>query len=139
MKKRKKLLLLVAIFLVVTAGLLMAPDDPVSEATYQRIRLGMTLREVEDVIGQPGLKISDAVRALSKRGVKFHPPSRVLHDGNDWGNKQQDLSKIICWEGTGAGMAVQLDDDGRVIGKRFEEGHIRNRSLFDGVRRSFGW
>jgi hypothetical protein len=140
MSKKTKLILLVAILvlLVVTAGALMTRDS-ITEAIYQKIHVGMALDEVEDVIGRRGTKIADAVGTLAKQGVVFIPPSNVLHDGNDWSKQRPDISRIICWQGSEAGITVQVDENGRVIGKRFEQGGIQRRSFFERLSIWLGW
>lgn len=59
---------------------------------------------------------------FKKRRIKWVPPETILHGGNDWSKARPDTSKIMCWGGARTGIAVQLGDDGRVIGKHFEEG-----------------
>jgi len=131
-----------ALALLVLAGTvwLLWPRDPVSRATYQKIQIGMTLEEVEALIGRPSISIDTMIDILFKqRRVKWvaPDPDGILHDGNDWSKARPDMTKIRCWESTQAGIAVQLGDDGRVIGKHFEE--RASAGLVDRVRTVFGW
>jgi hypothetical protein len=110
--------------LVGTLLLLPWMHDPISCATYQRIQVGMTLAEAEAVVGQPSIGIDEVMDILFKqRRIRWVDPAPedVLHDGYDWSKSRPKLAQIKCWEGSHSGLAVLLGDDGRIIGKRFEE------------------
>jgi hypothetical protein len=136
--KRKLAWYALAMFIIVGVLWLVWPRDPISRETYQKIQMGMTLEETEVLVGRPSINMAEMMDILVKRHVRWitHPES-VLHEGNDWSKSRPDLTKIMCWEGTGGGIAVQLGDDGRVIGKRYEE--RQSAGLVDRLRNVVGW
>jgi hypothetical protein len=138
--KRKRTVCVLLLCLVALAVWLAWPRDPINRATYQKIQLGMTLAEVESIVGCPSCGIVEMMDALFKTGRRRWrdpKPESILHDGNDWSNDRKNLDRIRCWEGAHAGLAVQLGDDGRVIGK-----HLEGRPAagwVDSLWRALGW
>ena len=126
---------------VIGGGLwLLLPADPISRATYHKIHMGMTLEEAEALVGRPSIGIDEMMDLLfNKRRVRWVAPrpQDILHEGNDWSKARPDLTRIKCWEGTRGGLSVQLGDDGRIIGKRFEEGS--SMGLVERFRYLLGW
>src|SRR5262249_7101858 len=100
----------------------------------------MTLQEAESVVGRPSTDIAALVDYLfMTRRIRWVAPAphEVLHEGSDWSNGRPDLARIRCWDGANAGLTVQLGDDGRIIGKRFE-GKSR-MALVDRLRLMLPW
>jgi hypothetical protein len=129
-----------ALLVIVAAAWLLWPRDPINPATYHKIRMGMTLAEAEALVGRPSIGIAEMMDVLFKqRRVRWQDPKPedVLHEGNDWSGGRPDLATLRCWEGTHGGIAVQLDADGRVIGKRFEPRPVPGPGEY--LRGMLGW
>jgi hypothetical protein len=129
-----------ALVLIVTGGaiFLLWPSDLISPDTYHKIQLGMTLADAEGVVGRSSTPIKAAVDDMIKRRARFvdPDPQSILNDGNDWSQgPPPDWTRIWCWEGSRGCIAIQLDEQGRVIGKRFEGPNIR---LVDRLRFALG-
>jgi hypothetical protein len=124
-------------FALVAIAWLLWPSDPITESTYHKLLLGMTLGEVEEVVGMPARDVNEAARiATEKRRLQWIRIDRVMHEGNDFTREVPDLSRIKAWQSHLSVLTVQLGDDGRVIGKHFEERH--RMSVFAEIRTWFG-
>jgi hypothetical protein len=112
-----------ALLVIVAAVWLLWPRDPINPATYHNIQIGMTLAEAEAAVGRRSIGFAEMMDVLFKqRRVRWQDPKpeEILQEGNDWSRGRPDLASLRCWEGTHGGIAVQIDGEGRVIGKRFE-------------------
>jgi hypothetical protein len=88
--------------------LLVQPRPGITWAKYKRIRVGMTLAEVEAILGRPA---DETVRVALEPPV---PPGRA-------------------WEGGGLRVTVWLDHAGAVSGKDLQPG--REDTLLERLRR----
>ena len=140
MKRKPAWCIIALVVTIVMATLfLLWPGDPITRATYQKIQLGMTLEEAEAIVGSPGIGITEMINELKRRGGQRidADPDDIVQEGNDWSKSRPDLTTIKCWEGTHGGIGIQLGDDGRIIGKRFE-GRRQWTGLVNRVRGSLG-
>jgi hypothetical protein len=137
--KRKLAWCSLALFVVAAGAFFLWPRDPISQATYDKIRIGMTLEEAEDLVGGPSIGVGEMIDQLVKRRRVLLPaaPLDVLHEGNDWSKVESDQNRIQCWAGMDGGIAVQVGDDGRIIGKRFER--WPSPGLLERFRIMLGW
>jgi hypothetical protein len=107
----RRLLVLLAVSLAVLAvvaarPILLPPTNPrITEANFERIERGMTLANVEALLGPPG----------DYRTGPTQPSPRIL-SGRSWGPwwTYEGVSQQH-WEGDGARITVWLDPDGRVL------------------------
>jgi hypothetical protein len=116
----KRSLILAGIALVVAAGVLRAfrPSDRVKE-TYRQLRLGMSLKEAEQMMGGPGtdgnlfeimlrkLARDEAIPDLSSTNI-------VETDDTKTGVKQ------VTWLGNLGFLSVILDEKDIVVQKRYQ-------------------
>jgi hypothetical protein len=132
MKNRRFWILLLA----VGAGLAVLPilwyalslRAGVTQANYERIREGMTLREVENLLGGPPGNYS---RIPDKEaGLWTIDPSRPDL------NRQFFIGREV-WIGDELAVAVWFDDQGRVARKESYE--TLNRSLLQHLGDLLGW
>ncbi len=127
------------------------PIDPVSRATYEEIRIGMSLPEVEDLMGGPGGFWddfdfrSDAPYIRPDRRVTRQPVVWTCEgnmDAFDWlgvninTTHQPGDDGIHCWLGPRGGIAVHADERGRVTNKLYQEGR-RTLTLPDRLPATF--
>ena len=69
MSRRRLLLMLLGCAAVGCAALALMPGDPISPANFEKIQLGMTLQEVEVILGRRSA-ISQPPRVRSRVSVR---------------------------------------------------------------------
>ena len=109
------LFLLVLIGLVaVTAGFL-PPSDSITREHYDHIRLGMTLSEVEALLGSPGIGVHQVKRvAPNRKTVEMaeEGPFDNRPDDNEPGRR-------LLWISRDSSVMIRLGQDNRVTDKMF--------------------
>jgi hypothetical protein len=120
---RKRLLIAAGLSAVLAVSALVvvwfgSPRDRISEANYARIREGMTLHEVETVLGGP--------------------EGSYTSEGNDWAMEMALLKAPVghtrrTWMGDDGGIRIEFDEQERVV---TQEWCPRRESFFARVR---GW
>jgi hypothetical protein len=105
--------------LIVAAGVLWAfrPSDHVTEETYQQILLGMSLEEVEQIMGVPAMEpgeFADSYRRRANAG-EIKLTNRVQE-----ARPVKAESKTMVWTGNRGGIAIGLDENGIVIRKWYQ-------------------
>jgi hypothetical protein len=127
MKRRWFWLSAAFVLLVLVAGLLFVPFDAprisqaITEANCDRIKKGMTLRQVEAILGGPPGDYT----------AWPHPRDDVEHLGAPGGSGEH-------WTGEKGTIDVSFDENGKVSGTYFDPGADRARRLRDEWQR-FLW
>jgi hypothetical protein len=111
---RRSLLLAVIVLAVAAGGLwLLWPRDRVTEETYERIREGMSLEEVEQIIGGPGKVHPESIRDIIRRTEISDTYRRLYFDGDGVGR--------VSWTGSGSIIVIALDDKNQVCSWIYED------------------
>jgi hypothetical protein len=124
---RRWLLILGALGLLAVVGVLVLvflpqPGDRITRETFDEIREGMTLWEVEQLIGVPPGDYTTGDR------VVYLPPASAGH-----GPIRHE------WQGDEGGIEVWLNADGRVVWKDFTSVvAFKRHSLLERLRRRLG-
>jgi len=125
---RRSLAVAIAILVVgAAAAWFLRPGDSVTLENYQKIRLGMTLDEVSELIGRPGV---DEEELWVPEGILPFPEFSEM-------NPCVPNEKVTArtWMGQKAAIKVVLSGS-RVSGKQFSalQGPAETRSLLERVR-----
>jgi hypothetical protein len=133
MKRKLKWLAVVLAVLLVgfSAALFLWPRDRITKASWEKIRLGMQEKEVEDILGGPGL-------------TGDYPPefSLVMSGGvTIFDEKQYDFRnhRRRYWIGRGGALGISIDHEGIVRLKSFHKLLSLEPSFLDRLRDSLGW
>jgi hypothetical protein len=138
MKRKLKWTAVVLVVLLVGFGvaLFLLPRDRITAESWKKIRIGMTVEEVEEILGGPGITSEEcrkrhfAPGKFSYDGVGFREPrDRVITDG--------DILKN--WKGKHGLMQIGLDSDGHVIAKYFLGLRSADPTFLDHIRDWLGW
>ena len=110
-------------------ALLSWPRDRITAESWQKIQIGMTEEEVENMLGEPGSRHVDIWRDLAKEpGNWFAEPNpHILDDRN------------LTWIGRNGFIDIRYDERSQVIGKYFSEFLSTRPSLIDRLRDWLGW
>jgi hypothetical protein len=145
MKRKLKWITMVLVVLLagIAAALFLWPQDRTTKASWEKIQVGMTEKEVEAILGEPGrtwdeyqareMEDAEGGRALMPEEVLEEPIGGFLPDA---------LHKTRVWRGRRGELGVQFDHGGRVRHKYLKGGQrIRGAdpSFFGRLRDWLGW
>ncbi len=126
MKRRRWLILAALVCVTPAAGLawlLTRPNPEISRDSYDRIQEGMTLAEVEAIVGAPpgdyggedpsayGIQACQGWICSLFADWRHGTPSIPLQDLQ----RKLDEGRIVVWTGRSYALAVQLDAQDRVV------------------------
>lgn len=133
MKRKLKWMAVVLAVLLLgfSATLFLWPRDRITKASWERIGLGMQEKEVEDILGGPGLTGDYAPRfsLVMSGGVTFFDEKRY-----DFRNNRRKY-----WIGRRAVLGVSIDQEGIVRLKSFHKLHSLEPSFLERLRDWLGW
>lgn len=116
-----------ALAVCLSAWLLSRPH-PVNRANFQRIQVGMTLAEVEDILGPPG----------DHAGVIYL--SRCRLSGRWPESERDDQGAGFEWMSNEGEIAIWFDEDRRVAKTRFWEPQVcQPPVILDRIHSRLGW
>jgi hypothetical protein len=144
-KRLKSKLLLVFVLVLGTAEIvwLMRPTDSINQETYERIQIGMTLTEVEAIMGNSGAPLGTWDEfVLANHAENILPDGRTITKHTEWtcegGLDAGGWLQLTCgihgrghddgvryWEGARATVAVHVDAQGRIVDKLYQDGSSR--------------
>jgi hypothetical protein len=135
MKRKLKWMAVVLAVLVMGLGaaLFLLPRDRITRESWERIRLGMTEKEVEAILGEPGKNMKDFFEGIIIEGKI---PYKVK--GNPFQEGESSVYGKI-WLGRRGIMAIDFDLDWQVTRKTFREAHSADPTLIDNLRDWLGW
>jgi hypothetical protein len=119
---------------------LFRPRDPITQANWQNIRTGMTEKEVQDILGRPGMDVKQyehqlwALGKLEYDDVPLREPERRLEFAAG-----DEVTEYKCWIGRRGCITVTLDHTGRVQSKSFAGFRIADPNLLERLRYWLGW
>jgi hypothetical protein len=144
MKRKLKWIGVVLVVLLLGFGtaLFLWPRDRITAESWKQIRIGMTEKEVEAILGGPGLsevEYHDHIRTLEKElgkfpfgvgGEFFVEPDDAVHVAG------QDLS---IWIGQHGRIKIGFDPQGHATWKTYEGLRPTDPSVIDRLRDWLGW
>jgi hypothetical protein len=135
-RTRKVLAIVMAVVLLAAIGAFLipnAPSLPISQKVYDRLRLGMTDREVAAVVQCPPGDYSHAysyatTRPVCEGGLPIYIDYRNQADGSVSAIHPTTGRPLRgkWWRGKEGLLHVYFGDDGRVIERRYYPGYPRN-------------
>ena len=138
MKRKMKWTAVVLAVLLVGFGtvLFLWPRDRITAESWKLIRIGMTEKEVENILGSSGLSRDEFVAkpfianevSLSEPGYYYALQAILII--------AQDEGRDRYWLGRRGMILIVFDQEGHVGGKSFER---RRLDFWDGLRHWLGW
>jgi hypothetical protein len=140
MKRKLKWLAIVLAVLLLGFGtaLFLWPSDPITAESWKRIRLGMTEKEVEAILGGPGMSFDaqNFLKQLPQAPFLFEDPH--LEEPADKGLfVVGDRNKL--WSGRRGMIEIEFDNENRVCWKSFQGMRWTNGGILDRLRDWLGW
>src|SRR5262249_45552340 len=134
MKRKLKWLAIVLAVSLLGFGtaLFLRPRDRITPESWKQIRVGMTEKEVETILGSRGMndeEYHDRMSVLRKNGQS------PIHD--DMSLDEGDLFPATyskTWMGRRGYLEIYFDRASHVTGKLFQGFHLQNASFIDRLR-----
>jgi hypothetical protein len=104
-------------------ALLLWPRDRITAESHDMIRMGMTEKEVEDILGGPGIPYQEAAQIAGER-------LDLIDQARKWDSKNTKI-----WLGQRGVMTVEFDQGGEVKATAF----AREPHFLDPLRDWLGW
>jgi hypothetical protein len=123
-RKQARIATVLIVLLLLGAGaFLLWPQDRTTRASWDKIQVGMTEKEVEEILGGPGLSWEEyqAKEIDALEGGHALMPDEVLEEPVG-GFLPNSLDKTRVWRGRRGELGVQFDHGGRVRHKYFKGG-----------------
>jgi hypothetical protein len=134
MKRKLKWIGVVLVVLLLGFGtvLFLWPRDRITAESWQKIRLGMTEDEVENILGGSG---------LCRKEFWNYYFTTVLHGTHLWEPQDRilNLQTSKYWKGPCAAIIIDFDHENRVVCKGFSEVQFSDPSFIDRLRDWLGW
>ena len=118
-------------------ALFLWPRDGVTAESWKQIQIGMTEKEVEDILGEAGMtqeKFATCLKALEKNGKV-----RELDNRRKSGVAANGVDNRKYWIGRRGCIEIGFDPPDQVSVKYFCELRSANPSLIDRLRNWLGW
>jgi hypothetical protein len=127
MKRKLKWLAIVPAVSLLGFGtaLLLWPRDRITRETWDQIQVGMTEREVEEILGESGVFLDQLTVRVSEFGEGV---------GKVW-----DFGRMKNWIGRGGWIHVQFDNRGLVEAKEFWTIRLDDPTFLGRLRDWLGW
>jgi hypothetical protein len=146
MKRKLKWLAVVLVVLLLGFGtvLLLWPRDRITAESWQKIQIGMSEKEVEEILGGSGMTWKEArdqnarlEKELGRIPFEIEGPRLVEPDWSLllWGQKD----RVRIWNGRRGIITIDLDQDNHVSGKEFQGVRWTNAGIIDRLRDWLGW
>jgi hypothetical protein len=137
MKRKLKWLIIVLAVSLLGFGtaLLLWPRDRITAASWEKIRIGMTEKEVENILGSSGLSLDEFVakpfipNKVSLLEPGYYALQAILVIGQDEGGDKY-------WLGRRGMILIVFDQEGHVGGKSFQG---RRSGFWHGLRDWLDW
>jgi hypothetical protein len=149
MKRKLKWLAIVLAVSMLGLGtaLLLWPRDRITVDSWQKIRIGMTEAEVEEILGRSGIRCDDFFEQYAQLQNEMGKPPFIdeglLLEEPDFGRPtgllfdEWDKSKI--WSGRHGFVGVHFDEKGHVAKKIFHAMRPAEPGFLDRLRDWLGW
>ena len=142
-RKLKWLAIVLAVSLLgLGTALLLWPRDRITVESWQKIQIGMTEKEVAEILGGAGMNYWDAWdghAALEKELGRplFETEDPTLEEPKEPPRHLVTGSRI--WSGHRGIIFVEFDQENRVCCKEFQGGRWINAGVLDRLRDWLGW
>jgi hypothetical protein len=141
-RKLVKIGVVLAVLLLGLGGaFLLWPQDRITAVSWEKIRIGMTEKEVETILGGPGIDEHEfwlQYEALKEKCGK----EPFVWDGHDLGGhpvSDIDDPEVKFWLGYRGQIRIQFNNEGNVRWKQFQGGRSANPNILDRLRDWLGW
>jgi hypothetical protein len=133
--RRKWLAIILAVLLLgLGTAFFRWPRDRITAEAWKKIRLGMTEKEVEEILDGPGITLRDFE---DKYGGQYHAGKARFCEGGE--PIDPDWRKIKVWFSRQGAIAIQLDRDFHVTSKIFQGIRWTEPNLLERLRDWLGW
>jgi hypothetical protein len=143
MKRKLVKITLVLTGLLLIGVFLLGPRDRITKASWDEIRVGMTEKEVEQILGGPGRSLDgfwDHMRAIKKQSGQARP---LVYDHKRSFAEPEIIivsnEKDRYWIGRHGELGIQLDEEGHVSGKWFNGWRSAEPTFIERLREWLGW
>jgi hypothetical protein len=141
-RKLKWLAIVLAVSLLGFVGaLLLWPQDRITAESWEKIRIGMSEKEVVEILGGPGMSYAEDVaqyqrllKELDQPPWEFKGPR--LYEPEDKGVFDD---RVKVWNGRRGSIEIELDQDNHVCWKHFRGVRWTNQGILDRLRDWLGW
>ena len=142
-RKLKWTAVVVAVLLLgVGAALLLWPRDRITRESWEKIRIGMTVAEVEDILGGPGIPYEDFL-TLQDRAEVVEGHFSIDEPKDSWVPmdlwKETELANTRFWLGGRGTLGILFDRQRKVASKVFVTTKVRDPNFIDRLRDWLGW
>ena len=141
MKRKLKWLAIVLAVALLGFGtaLLLWPGDRITAESWQKIRIGMTEKEVEEILGGPGMSYEEFWTQYDRLEKELGRPPLQFEDPRQrrfwfWHN-----DRVRIWNGRRGIIAIDLDQDQHVNWIAFQGVRWTDGGIFDRLRDWLGW
>jgi hypothetical protein len=131
------------LLLLASGALFLLPRDRITQASWEKIRTGMTEKEVEEVLGGPGMDqetFQDHCDTLEKQLGKR---PFITIDGiclmEPVSGPMLVPNKSKIWLGRRGAIEIQFDNDGKVFFRGFRGIRPADPTFLESVRDWLGW
>jgi len=145
MKRKLKWLAIVLAVSLLGFGtaLYLWPRDRITAESWQKIRIGMTEKEVEVILGGPGASLAEhltrwqaAEKRIGKKLWEHFDDNELVEPKDFWKRFDEENGKY--WLGRRGIVAIQFDE-GRVRRKQFQGLIAAEPTFIDRLRDWLGW
>jgi hypothetical protein len=139
-KLARTTLVLTVLLLVAGGALFLWPKDRITKESWEKIRVGMRQKELETILGGPGISVEewDAQHALrQKLRAPFIPTGVFLMEPDSIDHFVNTVGKV--WTGRYGGIRIEFDERGHVSGKIFEGWRSSDPTFLNHVRDWLAW
>jgi hypothetical protein len=124
------------------AAIFLWPRDRITAESWEKIRIGMTSAEVEEILGGPGNDFKEAEdlynRVVTKSGkepldldsLRYEPDKQFA---------EEETKVMRVWVGREAVIGIVFDPENCVKKKAFQRGRLAEPNLIDRLRDWLGW
>jgi hypothetical protein len=114
------------------------PRDRITVESWEKIRIGMTEKEVENILGSSGISWYEFDAIAKNAGKNPFIPKGPIFFEPVFIDVTLVMGQDKLWLGRRGVISITFDQEGHVGGKCFQE--LRSRSVFwDGLRDWLGW
>jgi hypothetical protein len=144
MKRKLKWIGVVLVVLVLGFGtaLFLWPRDRITVKSYKQIRIGMTEKEAQEVLGGPGVNVDVAEGQWDRLEAQMGKPPLVLKkfqlQEGPWHWKFVPESTNV-WIGRSGIIWIEFDKDCLVKATYFQEAQSTEPNFIDRIRDWLGW
>ena len=141
MKRKLKWLAIVLAVSVLGFGtaLLLWPRDRITAESYKKIRIGMKVAEVEEILGGAAMDLGDALALYTSVVAKSGKEPLELDSSQHNPDHEFTNDDVKIWVGREAVITTMFDRKGHVTAKILQRGRLAEPNLIDRLRDRLGW